>query len=192
MDGLHRFFLAFIPLLVAIDPVGLAALFLGLTNNATPERRRHISRQAAVTGGVVALVFLFLGKAMFSALWITVSDFQVAGGLILFILATRDLVQTATVPDSQAEDVGVVPLGMPLIAGPAMLTTLLITSDTVGLGSTLLALAINLGLVVLVFIYAQRLGQLVGLTGMRAISKIISQLLAAIGISMIRRGWAGF
>jgi multiple antibiotic resistance protein len=191
MQPVHRFFLAFIPLFVAIDPVGMAAFFIGLTSNLSRERRRRITRHAAVTAALVALIFLFLGKAIFAALGITVADFQVAGGLILFILATRDLIQTAPMPDSDADDVGVVPLGMPLIAGPAMLTTLLITSQTVGVGITLLALAVNLGLLLLFFVYADRLARLVGLTGMRAISKIVSLLLAAIAISMIRRGWSG-
>lgn len=189
---LDRFAQAFIPLFVAIDPIGLAAVFIALGEGASPEMRRRISRQATLTGGVVALVFLFLGQGIFRALGITVGDFQIAGGLILFVLATRDLVRPAAEePPKLAEGFGVVPLGMPLIAGPALIATLLLLAQTVGIPLTLIALAANLLLVMLAFSQADRIGRTIGATGMRAISKIVSLLLAAIAINMIRRGWAG-
>jgi multiple antibiotic resistance protein len=82
---------AFIPLLVAIDPIGLAAIFLGLGAGVPLLQRRKIARQATLTGGGVALLFLFLGAAIFQLLGITVRDFQIAGGLILFMPAPRRL-----------------------------------------------------------------------------------------------------
>lgn len=188
-----RFLRAFIPLFVAIDPIGLAAIFLGLGQNVAPAQRQKIAGQATWTGGLVALGFLFLGQSVFRALGISVNDFQIAGGLILFILAAKDLVQSAAEPEKLPEDFGVVPLGMPLIAGPASITTLLVLAQTqaIGLVVTLVALAANLILVVLALHYSEWLGRKIGATGMRAISKIVSMLLAAIAISMIRRGWAG-
>lgn len=191
---LQRFLQAFIPLFVAIDPIGLAAIFLALGANTPAPTRKRIANQAAWTGGLVALGFLFLGQSIFVAVGITVSDFQIAGGLILFILAARDLIHSAAEePVKLAHDFGVVPLGMPLIAGPASITTLLVLaqSATVGLVITLVALAVNLALVVLAFAYSDWLGRKIGPTGMRAISKIISMLLAAIAVNMIRRGWMG-
>jgi multiple antibiotic resistance protein len=189
-----KFLQAFIPLFVAIDPIGLAAVFLGLGSAITPERRRQIANQATWTGGVVALGFLLLGQSVFKALGISVSDFQVAGGLILFILAAKDLIQSATAEaEKLPDDFGVVPLGMPLIAGPASITTLLVLAQTatIGLVVTLAALAVNLGLVVLALHYSAWLGRRIGPTGLRAISKIISMLLAAIAVSMIRSGIKG-
>jgi multiple antibiotic resistance protein len=186
-----RFLQAFIPLLVAIDAVGLVAVFLAVSHGVSPARRLRMARQATVTAGAVALGFLFLGQSVFAALNITVSDFQVAGGLILLIIAGRELIQSSVLPDKLSEDFGVVPLGMPLIAGPATLTTLLATTQTVGLLVTLSALVVNLGLVVLALTYSENLGRLIGRTGLRAISKIIYLLLAAIAVAMIRRGWAG-
>ena len=139
----------------------------------------------------MALGFLLLGKSIFAALGISVGDFQIAGGLILFILAAKDLVQSAAEPEKLPEDFGVVPLGMPLIAGPASITTLLVLAqnEAIGLVVTLVALAVNLFLVVLALHYSEWLGRKVGATGMRAISKIIAMLLAAIAVSMIRQGW---
>lgn len=190
-DWLTRFLQAFIPLFVAIDPIGLAAIFLGLGQNIAAERRQKIADQAVWTGGLVALGFLLLGKSVFAALGISVGDFQIAGGLILFILAAKDLIQSAAEPEKLPEDFGVVPLGMPLIAGPASITTLLVLAqnEAIGLVAALVALAVNLVLVVLALHYSEWLGRKVGATGMRAISKIISMLLAAIAVSMIRQGW---
>lgn len=184
-----KFLQAFIPLFVAIDPVGLAAIFLGLGQHLAPEQRQRVADQATWTGGLVALGFLLLGQSIFSALGISVGDFQIAGGLILFILAARDLIHSVAEPEKLPEDFGVVPLGMPLIAGPASITTLLILARSVGLWVTLAALVVNLVLVVLALHYSAWLGRKIGGTGMRAISKIISMLLAAIAVSMIRQGW---
>jgi multiple antibiotic resistance protein len=187
-----KFLQAFIPLFVAIDPIGLAAIFLGLGQGVPAPTRRRIANQAAWTGGGVALLFLFLGQTIFAALGITVHDFQIAGGLILFIIAARDIIQsTVEAPAKLADDFGVVPLGMPLIAGPASITTLLLLAETLGVGVTLAALAVNLVLVVLALAYSGLLGRLIGSNGLRAISKIISLLLAAIAVNMIRRGITG-
>lgn len=188
-DVLSRFLQAFIPLFVAIDAIGLAALYLGISDQLPVERREEIARQALWTAAAVSLLFLFLGQAIFRALGITEDDFQIAGGLILLILAIREMVQQGPHKTKQlSEDFGVVPLGMPLIAGPAMLASLLVSYQAVGLWITLTALAVNLALVVVAFKSSQRLGQWIGLTGMRAISKIISLLLAAIAVAMIRKG----
>ena len=193
LEWLDKFLRAFIPLFVAIDPVGLAAIFLGLGRNVDRAQRQKIANQATWTGGLVALGFLFLGQSVFKAVGISVSDFQIAGGLILFILAARDLIQSAAEPEKLPPDFGVVPLGMPLIAGPASITTLLVLAQnqTVGLVVTLVALAANLVLVVLALHYSEWLGRKMGETGLRAISKIVSMLLAAIAVSMIRMGLKG-
>ncbi len=191
LEWAAKFLQAFIPLFVAIDPIGLAAIFLGLGQNLPAARRHKVADQAVWTGGLVALGFLLLGKWVFAALGISVGDFQIAGGLILFILAAKDLLSSAAEAEKLPEDFGVVPLGMPLIAGPASITTLLVLAqnEAIGLVVTLVALAANLGLVVLALHYSEWLGRRVGPTGMRAISKIISMLLAAIAVAMIRQGF---
>ncbi len=185
----NSFVQAFIPLFVAIDPIGLAAIFLAMSANSTPAVRKKISIQATLTGGGVALLFLFLGRSILDALSITVKDFQIGGGLILFILAARDIIQSVNEDNSKlADDFGVVPLGMPLIAGPATITTLLLLTQTLGTPVTLVALIANLVLVILAFFYSDKLASLIGATGLRAVSKIISLLLAAIAVNMIRKG----
>ncbi len=186
---LESFMKAFIPLFVAIDPIGLAAVFLALGAGVPEATKKKIATQATWTGGAVALLFLFLGQTIFSALGITPSDFQIAGGLILFILAARDLVHSAAEePAKLADDFGVVPLGMPLIAGPASITTLILLAQTLGVAVTFAALVANLVIVVLAFAFSEKIGRIISPTGMRAISKIVSMLLAAIAVNMIRQG----
>ncbi|HST29662.1 MAG TPA: MarC family protein [Chthoniobacterales bacterium] len=186
---LHNFLLAFIPVFVAIDPIGLVAIFMGLGTSASREHRRHQAFLGLLTGLLVAVGFIFLGKGIFAALGITVADFQVAGGLILLALAVRELVGVGRSDRDTDNEFGVVPLGMPLIAGPALLTALLILIDSVGVVFTLISLIVNLAIVAITLCNAERFARLMGRQGLRGISKIIALLLAAIAISLIRRGW---
>src|SRR5260370_26434447 len=125
------------PVCVAIDPIGLVALFIGLGTSASQENRKHQAFLGIFTGLLVSIGFIFLGKIIFKALGITVADFQVGGGLILLCLAVRELVGFGPHDHGGSNEFGVVPLGMPLIAGPALLTALLILVDSVGLVFTL-------------------------------------------------------
>ena len=185
----EKFFVAFIPVFVAIDPIGLVALFMGLGPSASPQQRKQQALLGIFTGLGVSIGFIFLGKIIFSALGITVADFQIAGGLILLILATRELVTFGPPDRGGADEFGIVPLGMPLIAGPALLTALLILIDTVGIVFTLVSLLVNLAIVAVALCNADRFSRWMGKQGLRGISKIIALLLAAIAVSLIRRGW---
>ena len=188
---IHKFFVAFIPIFVAIDAVGLVAVLIGLAGNASREQRQHEGFIAIVTALCISVGFIFLGKIIFTALGITDADFQVAGGLILLGLAGRELLNLAPADREATADFGVVPLGMPLIAGPALLTALLILVDTVGLVFTLVALLVNLAFVAVAFWNADLVARWMGKQGLRGVSKIVALLLAAIAVSLIRRGWHG-
>ena len=187
----HKFFVAFIPIFVAIDAIGLVAMFLGLAGNSTREQRQREGFIAIFTALCISVGFIFLGKIIFTALGITVADFQVAGGLILLGLAGRELLNVASASREATDDFGIVPLGMPLIAGPALLTALLVLVDTVGLVFTIAALLVNLALVVVAFWNADFVARWMGRQGLRGISKIVALLLAAIAVNLIRRGWHG-
>ena len=186
---IERFFLAFIPIFVAVDPIGLVAIFMGLGTSASGEYRKRQGYLGIFTALCVAIGFIFLGKIIFAALGITVADFQVAGGLILLGLAGRELLGLGPHDRGGSDEFGIVPLGMPLIAGPALLTALLILVDTVGLLFTLVSLLVNLALVAIAFCNAERFTRWMGKQGLSGVSKIIALLLAAIAVSLIRRGW---
>src|SRR5213595_2053814 len=186
---IEKFFLAFIPVFVAIDPIGLVAIFMGLGTSASRDHRKQQAFLGILTGLCVAVGFIFLGKAIFAALGITVADFQVAGGVILLALAVRELVGFGTHDRGGGDEFGIVPLGMPLIAGPALLTALLILIDSVGVIYTVASLLVNLAIVAVALFNADRFSRWMGKQGLRGVSKIIALLLAAIAVSLIRRGW---
>jgi multiple antibiotic resistance protein len=190
-EVIQKFLLAFIPVFVAIDPIGLVAIFMGLGTSGSPENRRRQAFLGILTGFLVAIGFIFLGKIIFAALGITVADFQVAGGLILLALAVRELVGFGPHDSGGSDEFGIVPLGLPLIAGPALLTALLILIDSVGLIYTLVSLVVNLAIVAVALCNADRFTRWMSKQGLRGVSKIIALLLAAIAISLIRRGWRG-
>lgn len=185
---MENFILAFIPLFVALDPPGMAGMFLGITHDLTQAEKNKIALQATATALVVATIFMFLGKFIFKAIGVTIGDFQIAGGLILLIVATRSLLEHEKEAITLNDDFGVVPLGMPLIAGPAVLSALIVLMDTVGMWATLAALIVNLLLLLLSITQVDKLKYLVGTLGLRAISKIIALLLVAIAVNMIRVG----
>ena len=190
-DFATKFVIAFVPIFVAIDAIGMVAIFIGMGANVDAKRRQRQALIGIGTALAISVGFVFLGKLIFKALGITVADFQVAGGLLLLTFAVRDLLDMGADKGPTTEDFGVVPLGMPLIAGPALLTALLVLADSVGAAYTLLSLVLNLVIVAVIFCHADRLTKWLGRQGIKGVSKLVSLLLAAIAVSLIRRGWLG-
>ena len=185
----NEILLAFIPLFFTMDPIGILPTFAALTQGVNPAQRKSIIIQSLLTAFGLAVGFLLIGKAVFQLLGITMTDFTVAGGIILFCFAMVDLLGGGkTTRRGAAADLGAVPIGTPLVVGPATLTLALMLSNTHGLPVALAAVMINLTIVAVVFIYADTLMLVLGKAGSRALSKVMMLLLAAIGIMMIRRG----
>ncbi|MCX7984137.1 MAG: MarC family protein [Bacteroidetes bacterium] len=189
---INIFFLSFIPLFVAIDVIGLVPIFLSLTSEMTVEQKRKLVTQATITALFVSLLFLFGGRMIFNYLGITENDFRIGGGIVLLVLAVVDLLSTGeTTRRAPDLTVGVVPIGIPLIIGPAVLTTLLIIVDSYGYVAAVIALLANLLLVWFVFRNAVVVIKLLGEAGAKASAKIASILMAAIAVMMIRLGVVG-
>ncbi len=183
---------AFVLLFVAVDVMGVVPLYLGLTHRLSAPERAAVLRASILVGAGVSVAFALLGKAIFVAIGITVSDFKIAGGLILLGLAIRDLLgQEPMRGVAEGSDVGVVPLGVPLIVGPAVITTTIVLVDQHGPAVTVAALLANLCACWVVLAQAVRVERLLGRTGARALSKIVSLLLAAIGVQLVRQGLRG-
>jgi len=188
---LQEFGLTFVPLFVAMDAIGVLPILLPLTQDMKAKKRSRIVRLAVITALGLGLGFVAIGKGIFLFLGIEVSDFLVAGGLILFLLAAKDLI-TGKMMEAQAsvgaDMLGVVPIGTPLVVGPAVLTTLLILIDQYSIIIVLVSFIINLAIAWLLFAQANRVVAFLGQGGVRATSKIVSLFLAAIAIKMIRQG----
>jgi multiple antibiotic resistance protein len=180
--------LAFIPVFVAIDVLGVLAIFVSLTHDLEVHKRNRIILQSLLTAATLALGFIFLGKVIFQALGIMVGDFMIAGGAILVCIAIIDLLESEKKRRLPAESLGVVPLGTPLIVGPAVLTTCLIIVDQYGIIASILSVILNLAIVGIVFYFSENIIKVIGQVGAHALSKIMAIFLAAIGVMMIRKG----
>ncbi len=188
---MESFLLTFIPLFVAIDPVSTIPLFLGLTDGVSKKEKQKLALQAVTTALIVGMVFGTAGQWIFKVLGITAADFRIAGGLLLLILSIREIFgPTARRVAAPAADrfIGIVPLGVPFIAGPAMLTTLLILQDEHSFSMITLALVANLLITLVLLNSAERFIKVAGEATSRVVAKVIAIFLAAIGIMMIRKG----
>ena len=183
--------LSFIPLFVAIDAIGILPFILTMTQDMTTTERPKTIRYAMLTAFALGLGFIGIGKAILLLLKIEIADFMIAGGLVLLILSIRHLITGKLVelqPFISRNIIGVVPIGTPLVVGPAVLTTLLLLSEQYSVASVVVSLLLNLALTWLIFDQAKRIARLLREPGMRASSQIASLLLAAIAVMMIRKG----
>jgi len=189
--NLNTFLLSFIPLFVAIDILGLVPLFLSLTSTMTQKQTRKLITDSTFTALAVSIVFLFGGKMIFNFIGITENDFRVGGGIVLLVLAVDDLLFAAERNRNPETSVGIVPIGIPLIIGPAALTTLLIIVDSYGYIAAVISLLANLLLVWIIFRNSSLILRLMGVGGSKAFAKVAALFMAAIAIMMIRVGLTG-
>ena len=189
---MHSFWLCFVPLFVAVDAVGILPLFLSLTEGMDRARLRIVIIQSVITAAFVALIFLAFGPVLLRFLGITVPDFMIAGGILLLAISLRDLLtDEKRRHGADEESLGAVPLGVPLITGPAVLTTCVLLAGLHGKLPTGAAALVNIALAGLIFEFSPAITRFLGRTGTRTLSKVASLLLAAIAVMLIRRGVAG-
>ncbi len=182
------FLLSFIPLFVAIDIIGTIPIFIGYTHDISNYQRKKLILEALLTAFFVANLFLLSGKIILDFLGITIDDFRIAGGIILLILSINDILVSSESRRKPSTDIGVVPLGIPLIMGPAALTTIIILVHNFGYIPTIVSMIINFLIVWFVLANSRWLLKLIGDGGSKAFAKISSLFLAAIAVMMIRVG----
>jgi multiple antibiotic resistance protein len=185
---LENIFLSFIPLFVAVDAVGVLPIFVSLTEGLEKNEKTKVIIQSMLTASTLAIGFILIGKLVFKLLGITIGDFMVAGGAILFCLAITDIINPVKKRRIPGKDLGTVPIGTPLIVGPAVLTTSLVIVPQYGLLPTMVSVMVNILFAGVVFSLSSRLMGFLGEAGSKALSKITSLLLAAIAVMLIRKG----
>ena len=184
----HNLLMAFIPLFVAIDILGAIPIFISLTVGMDAKAKKRLVVEATLTAGAVALVFLISGKLIFSFLGITENDFRIGGGIVLLVLSVNELLFAKDAQRDPGTSVGVVPIGIPLIMGPAALTSIIIVVDNYGYWMSMISLFVNLLIVWLVFRHSEFMMKVMGVAGSRAFAKVASLFMAAIAVMMIRVG----
>jgi multiple antibiotic resistance protein len=183
-----NFLMSLIPIMVALDAPGTLALFVGMTEGVKKRERSRIIRQSILTAFLVSVGFILVGQAIFSALGILVEDFMIAGGMVLLIIAVADVVRAGEKKVERSPEFGVVPLGTPIIAGPGTLTAALVLVGTHGYAPVILSLIANLLFAWLIFAQSERIIRTIGISGSRAFAKVVSLILAAFAVQMIRSG----
>lgn len=188
MELIKTFLLTFIPLFVAIDAPGILPLYISLVEGIPEPQRKTIARQSVITAFLVATLFLFLGNFIFSLLGIKLEDFMIAGGILLLILSISDILRVKEKELTMSETLGVVPIGTPLLAGPATLTTLIILAGNYGYPIVIFSLSLNLLIAWIMLHKAEFVIRIMGVHGIKAFAKVMALLLSAIAVSLIKKG----
>lgn len=192
---------ALVTLLVIFDPPGTAALFIAMTPGDSPAQRRRQALRAVTIAFAVLVCFALAGGALLRALGIGLPAMQVAGGLLLFLLAAdmvmgRHMLRATPEEELAAarqDDISVFPLAIPLIAGPGAMTSLVLlheraAGDAWRLAGVLLALAAALGVTLAVLLAAARITRWLGATGTHVIGRVLGVLLAALAAQFVLDG----
>jgi multiple antibiotic resistance protein len=188
---ISNFLLSFTAIFVALDIIGAIPIYLSITRDLQKsDRNKVVNKSMAVALGV-AVVFAFVGKALFDHIGITLYDFQIAGGIILLLIALADLHGGPESVKPNTGSTGIVPLAVPLITGPGVLTSLVLQVGQQGYVITLLALGLNYGFAWFLLRNCDGVQRVLGKEGTVVLSKIAALLLAAISVAMIRSGVFG-
>lgn len=190
---IKEFWICFVPLFIAVDAVGVLPVFKHLTEGVERERLRRIVVQSVATALAVSLAFLFFGRLVLRFLNIGVADFMIAGGALLFVLSLNNLLAAEKGQiTADRESLGAVPIGVPLLVGPAVLTSILLLTDQHGTLLTMSATVANILIAGLIFHLSDHIYRLLGETGAKIVSKVSYLLLASIAVMMVRKGIATF
>jgi MarC family membrane protein len=193
---------AFVTLLVVIDPVGLAPMYLALTDGMTAAARRRIAVRACIIAALVLVGFVLGGNWLLIQLGISLPAFRIAGGLLLFTIASEMIFgvrverQSKTAEQAREEhvrDVAAFPLAVPLMAGPAAITAIVLLAGHAGgnpapLAALIAVIAANMLVCLGAFLIATRIERLFGMSGITVLSRLLGLLLAALAVQFIIDG----
>jgi multiple antibiotic resistance protein len=188
LQWLKEFALTFVPLFIVIDPLGNLPFVISFSEDRPRHERNKMIHIAILTATIVGLAFLFLGRFVLKIMGISVGAFAIAGGIILLVLSIKYMTTGRFVDIIKEDASAVVPIGTPLIVGPAAITTLLLLVANFPLYMVLIAFIANMLISWFIFLLQNPIMRLSGEGGLRALSRVFSLLLAAIAVSMILNG----
>ena len=206
--GLLQFsIIAFTSIFVLVDPIAAAPTFLAMTTSPNRAHRRHMAVRAAWTCLIVLLTFSIAGTFIFRLFGITLAAFKIAGGLILGIIG-HDMLKAKRSPTKETpgeteegaekEDVGIIPLGIPMLAGPGSISSVMVlmtqNADWQHAIVVVCAIAVTAALSFLVLAAADRVSSYLHETGIRILTRMMGLLLTAIAVQFVLNGLrdAGF
>ncbi len=196
----------FVTVFALVDPIGAVPFFVSLTDGFSEADRRIVRRRAVVVLGSVLGVFALVGRFLFAAFGLTLAAFEIAGGILLFIVAYDMLHGEVTRTKLTSEDreeaiarrdeIAVVPLGIPLLAGPGAISTVMIYEGSAGDDPAMvvvvfLAIVVTTALTFFILKYGQKIFRYFGKTGIMAMTRVLGLLLAAVGVQFVLNGVFG-
>ena len=193
---------ALLTLFVVVDPVGLVPTFLAVTEDLPRKARRSVAVRASIIAGAILIGTALIGDWLLHTLSISLPAFRIAGGLLLFSIASqmvfgvrlrRESEEAEEAVEEHVRNVAAFPLAIPLLAGPGAITaTVLLAGRANG---NLMLIAVLIGVVALVaaacfvaFLFAERIGRAIGLTGNIVLSRLLGVLLAALAVQYVVDG----
>ncbi len=192
-----------VTLFAIVDPIGTLPFYVALTEGFSDDDRRIVVRRSVLVLGGVLTAFAIAGRFLFAAFGFTLGAFEIAGGILLFVVAydmlrgeiTRTRLSAEDRADAIArrDEISVVPIGIPLLAGPGAIATVMIYEGTAGadpyvIGATFVAIAIVTTSAYITLHYGQRIFRYVGRVGVMALSRVLGILLAAVGVQFVIYG----
>jgi multiple antibiotic resistance protein len=183
---------AFVILFIIFDPIGNIPIFHSLTQKYDSPQRKKIIRTSVLVALIILIFFAFAGVFILNFFKISINEFMIAGGILLFILAVEGLLGREEARWISSEDVAVVPLAMPLMAGPgAIYTVVFLMSSPYGPSYALFSIVTNIIIQYLLLAYSDKILRGIGKTGSTVISRIMAFILSAIAVGMIISGAKG-
>ena len=193
----------FVAIFIIVDPVGLLPLFIALTHNYSKKRIERTVQLACLTAAFILIIFAFAGNIILEIFGVTIPAFRIAGGIIVFIVALEMLqakrTRLKTTPEEEEkgleqEEVGIVPIGIPMLAGPGAITTVVVFTSSSQEYTYITVVAIILTLLLTFFILKQAvfIHRILGPTGLNIFTRLMGLILAVISIQFVIDGIKGF
>ena len=207
MSELAFYAAVIVSLFAIVDPIGTLPFFVALTEGFEESDRQIMLRRAVLVAGGLLAAFALVGRFVFAAFGVSLAAFEIAGGILLFVIAydmlqgeigrTRLSAQDREEAITRRDEISVMPLGIPLLAGPGAISTVMIYEGNAG-GDPYLILATFVGVVITIvatfFIlrYGERILRAMGRVGVMAMTRVLGLLLAAVGVQFVLNGIAAF
>ena len=193
--------LSFSAIFFVVDPMGVIPVFIAITRNDSPEKRRDMARRATVAAFFILSTFALAGTLIFRVFGVTLGAFKVAGGVLLLLTSIEMLKaqpqRTRTSPEEQQEgaekeDVAIFPLAIPLLAGPGSIATVTALMGRAGrilfAVPVILSIAITCAASYAMLIAADRIQGFFGVTGLSVTNRVIGLIIGAIAVQFMFDG----
>jgi multiple antibiotic resistance protein len=179
---------AILLLLIVLDPFSNAPYFYTLTKELKPDVRSSTIKKSVVVAALILLAFAVSGDSLLAFLGVTVDDFRIAGGIILLIYSILGLLEISLMPKPDLDRISIVPMATPLLAGPGAITVVIYVKYNWDLVTAVSSIVISILITLAILLIGGRILKLLGRNGTLVLDKMMSMLMAAYAVSLMREG----